>query len=119
MMRAELYRPVHVKTIMQPKLRMLLIHCKLLQSKASPLRTTHAVGCANFGLKAHGGTVNFYARPRTSPSPPRLADADLEGGFCSRVRQEIPGFIRNGRGQRKANNIPAAAFILGIYGVGN
>ena len=34
MMRAGLYRPVHVKTIRSQKLRMLLTHRKLLQSKA-------------------------------------------------------------------------------------
>jgi transposase len=39
MMRARLYRPVHVKTLRSQKLRMLLSHRKLLQSKASSLRT--------------------------------------------------------------------------------
>jgi transposase len=34
MMRAGLYRVVHVKTLRSQKLRMLLTHCKLLQSKA-------------------------------------------------------------------------------------
>jgi transposase len=34
MMRVELYRPVHVKTLRSQKLRMLLTHRKLLQSKA-------------------------------------------------------------------------------------
>ena len=34
MMRVGLYRPVHVKTLRSQKLRMLLIHRKLLQSKA-------------------------------------------------------------------------------------
>src|SRR5438105_14213676 len=34
MMRAGLYRPVHVKTLHSQKLRMLLTHRKLLQSKA-------------------------------------------------------------------------------------
>ena len=34
MMRAGLYRPLHVKTLRSQKLRMLLIHRKLLQSKA-------------------------------------------------------------------------------------
>ena len=35
MMRVGLYRPVHVKTLRSQKLRMLLTHRKLLQSKAS------------------------------------------------------------------------------------
>ena len=46
MMRAGLYRPVHVKTLRSQKLRMLLTHRKLLQSKAiaieNDLRGTRA-----------------------------------------------------------------------------
>jgi hypothetical protein len=45
MMRVGLYRPVHVKTLRSQKLRMLLTHRKLLQSKPLPLRTTCAVLC--------------------------------------------------------------------------
>jgi hypothetical protein len=37
MMRVGLYRPVHVKTLRSQKLRVLLTHRKLLQSKAAPL----------------------------------------------------------------------------------
>ena len=63
MMRAGLYRPVHVKTLRSQKLRMLLTHRKLLQSKAiateNDLRTT----LRNFGLKVGVvGTVKFEAR---------------------------------------------------------
>ena len=39
MMRAGLYRPVHVKTLRSQKLRMLLTHRKLLQSKAIAIET--------------------------------------------------------------------------------
>src|SRR6188768_2159922 len=46
MMRAGLYRPVHVKTLRSQKLRMLLTHRKLLQSKAIELRTICAPRCA-------------------------------------------------------------------------
>ena len=49
MMRAGLYRPVHVKTLRSQKLRMLLTHRKLLQSKAiaieNDLRGTRALRC--------------------------------------------------------------------------
>ena len=47
MMRAGLYRPVHVKTLRSQKLRTLLTHRKLLQSKAiaEPLRTTCVRPC--------------------------------------------------------------------------
>ena len=43
MMRVGLYRPVHVKTLRSQKLRMLLTHRKLLQSRRSPSRMTYAV----------------------------------------------------------------------------
>ena len=46
MMRVGLYRPVHVKTLRSQKLRMLLTHRKLLQSKAIAIETTCAVRCA-------------------------------------------------------------------------
>ena len=46
MMRAGLYRPVHVKTIRSQKLRMLLTHRNCYSRRRSPLRTTYAVLCA-------------------------------------------------------------------------
>ena len=54
MMRAGIYRPVHVKTLRSQKLRMLLTHRKLLQSKAiaidndlrGTLRKTSASRCS-------------------------------------------------------------------------
>ena len=42
MMRAGLYRPVHVKTLRSQKLRMLLTHRKLRRRRRSPSRTTCA-----------------------------------------------------------------------------
>jgi hypothetical protein len=44
-MRVGLYRPVHVKTLRSQKLRMLLTHRKLLQSKPLPSRTTGVPAC--------------------------------------------------------------------------
>jgi transposase len=41
MMRAGLYRSVHVKTLRSQKLRMLLTHRKLLQSKAIAIENDH------------------------------------------------------------------------------
>jgi transposase len=63
MMRAGLYRPVHVKTLRSQKLRMLLVHRKLLQSKSiaiendlrGTLRKLRAQG-------RYGGTAKFEAR---------------------------------------------------------
>src|SRR4249919_3332709 len=51
MMRAGLYRPVHVKTVRSQKLRMLLTHRKLLQSKAIAIENDLRATLRNFGLK--------------------------------------------------------------------
>ncbi len=51
MMRVELYRPVHVKTLRSQKLRMLLTHRKLLQSKAISIDNDLRASLRNFGLK--------------------------------------------------------------------
>src|SRR5262252_2428805 len=65
MMRAGLYRPVHVKTLRSQKLRMLLTHRKLLQSKAIALENDLRATLRNFGLKVGVvGTVKFEARIR-------------------------------------------------------
>jgi transposase len=61
MMRAGLYRPVHVKTLRSQKLRMLLTHRKLLQSKAIAIENDLRVTLRNFGLKVVG-KVKFEAR---------------------------------------------------------
>ena len=55
MMRAGLYRPVHVKTLRSQKLRMLLTHRKLLQGKAIAIENDLRGTLRNFGLKV--GTV--------------------------------------------------------------
>src|SRR5207344_2821946 len=63
MMRAGLYRPVHVKTIRSQKLRMLLTHRKLLQSKAIAIENDLRGTLRNFGLKVGmAGTVKFETR---------------------------------------------------------
>jgi transposase len=51
MMRVGLYRPVHVKTLRSQKLRMLLTHRKLLQSKAIAVENDLRATLRNFGLK--------------------------------------------------------------------
>ena len=73
MMRAGLYRPVHVKTLRSQKLRMLLTHRKLLQSKAIAIENDLRGTLRNFGLKvgvagavkfeAHQGADRRYPRP--------------------------------------------------------
>jgi transposase len=65
MMRVGLYRPVHVKTLRSQKLRMLLTHRKLLQSKAIAVENELRATLRNFGLKVGMiGTVKFEARIR-------------------------------------------------------
>ena len=63
MMRVGLARPVHVKTLRSQKLRMLLTHRKLLQSKAIAIENDLRATLRNFGLKVGMvGTVKFEAR---------------------------------------------------------
>src|SRR3954447_12130736 len=63
MMRAGLYRPVHVKTLRSQKLRMLLTHRKLLQSKAIVIENDLRATLRNFGFKVGvAGKVKFEAR---------------------------------------------------------
>jgi len=63
MMRAGLYRPVHVKTLRSQKLRTLLMHRKLLQSKTIAIENDLRASLRNFGLKVGMvGTVKFEAR---------------------------------------------------------
>jgi transposase len=63
MMRAGLYRPVHVKTLGSQKLRMLLTHRKLLQSKAIAIENDLRATLRNFGLKVGVvGAAKFEAR---------------------------------------------------------
>jgi transposase len=65
MLRAGLYRPVHVKTLRSQKLRMLLIHRKLLQSKAIAIENDLRATLRNFGLKVGmAGAAKFEARIR-------------------------------------------------------
>jgi transposase len=63
MMRVGIYRPVHVKTLRSQKLRMLLTHRKLLQSKAIAIENDLRGTLRNFGLKVGiVGKVRFEAR---------------------------------------------------------
>jgi transposase len=75
MMRVGLYRPVHVKTLRSQKLRMLLTHRKLLQSKAIAIENDLRGTLRNFGLKVGVvGTLKFEARIKELVTPvPDLA----------------------------------------------
>jgi transposase len=74
MIRAGLYRPVHVKTLRSQKMRMLLTHRKLLQSKAIAIDNDLCGTLRNFGLKVGVvGTVKFEARIKELVEKPDLA----------------------------------------------
>jgi hypothetical protein len=63
MIRVGLCRPVHVKTLRSQKLRMLLTHRKLLQSKAIAIENDLRGTLRNFGLKVGMvGKVRFETR---------------------------------------------------------
>src|SRR3979411_2509951 len=63
MMRVGLYRPGDVKTLRCQKLRMLLTHRKLLQSKAIAIENDLRATLRNFGLKVGVvGMVKFEGR---------------------------------------------------------
>jgi len=90
MMRVGLYRPVHVKTLRSQKLRMLLTHRKLLQSKAIAIENDLRGTLRNFGLKVgsalprallHKSSHRIYRsdrRSRHSCSSLRVASINLE-----------------------------------------
>src|ERR1700740_3784113 len=76
MMRAGLYRPVHVKTLRSQKLRVLLTHRKLLQSKAIAIDNDLRATLRNFGLKVGMvGTIKFETRVQAYRDYPRFGGA--------------------------------------------
>jgi transposase len=58
MMRVGLYRPVRMKTLRSQKLRVLLTHRKLLQSKAIAIDNDLRATLRNFGLKVSMSNVS-------------------------------------------------------------
>src|SRR6202453_5533226 len=93
MMRVGLYRPVHVKTLRSQKLRMLLTHRKLLQSKAIALDNDLRGTLRNFGLKAIGSFCSRRRLPSTTTcavlcatSASRPSEAFAVEGDCPRQR---------------------------------
>jgi len=63
MMRVGLYRPVHVKTLRSQKLRMMLTHRKLLQSKAIAIENDLRDTLRNFGASSQIAIMNLTAAP--------------------------------------------------------
>ena len=100
MMRVGLYRPVHVKTLRSQKLRVLLTHRKLLQSKAIAIENDLRATLRNFGLKVGMiGTVKFEARIRELvESLPDLAVLVEPLLIVRRVVREQLGILHRRRG---------------------
>jgi transposase len=94
MMRVGLYRAVHVKTLRSQKLRMLLTHRKLLQSKAIAVDNDLRGTLRNFGLKV--GIVGAAK-------------------FEARIRELIGGFSRPGSTDRTAAGCPPGATRAGRH----
>jgi hypothetical protein len=95
MMRVGLYRPVHVKTLRSQKLRMLLTHRKLLQSKAIAIENDLRATLRNFGLKVGMiGTVGFF------PLPTKLAaSAEAASGLEVHPADYISQQVRHASGE--------------------
>ena len=99
MMRVGLYRPVHVKTLRSQKLRILLTHRKLLQSKAIAVDNDLRGTLRNFGLKVGiVGQAKFEARIKELVEDlPDLAVGSEK--TCMVATGSLPsvGFENNGR----------------------
>src|SRR3979409_26205 len=93
MMRVGLYRPVHVKTLRSQKLRMLLTHRKLLQSKAIAIENDLRGTLRNFGLKVGiVGKVKFEARIKELvENLPHLVPPLCRDGCVGRRLRTTPG----------------------------
>jgi len=95
MMRVGLYRPVHVKTLGSQKLRVLLTHRKLLQSKAIAIENDLRATLRNFGLK-----VGVLAIVRDDDVCRRLMTIPGVGPVVAltyRVTVDVPARFRNSK----------------------
>src|SRR5204862_5624203 len=89
------YRPVHVKTLRSQKLRMLLTHRKLLQSKAIALENDLRGTLRNFGKVGIAGKIKFEARIKELlENLPDLADLVEPLLVVRRVLREQLGILQ-------------------------
>ena len=124
MMRAGLYRPVHVKTLRSQKLRMLLTHRKLLQSKAIAVENDLRGTLRNFGLKVGMvGKVKFEARIKelveNHPRPGRAGrtTAHCPAGAARADRHPAPplaGIVRDDEVCRRLMTIPGVGPVVAL-----
>ena len=124
MMRAGFYRPVHVKTLRSQKLRMLLTHRKLLQSKAIAIDNDLRGTLRNFGLKVGMvGNLKFEARIKELVEDlPDLGHIDRSAAHCparaSRAARHLApslaGHCAGGRGMRRLMTIPGVGPVMAL-----
>lgn len=116
MMRVNLYRPVHVKTLTSQKRRALLTARKLLQEKAIAIENDIRGLLRNFGLKVGMvGTVKFEERIRELVDdiadlreimePLLMARKKLRDEF-SRLHKKVLNLARNDKVCRQLMTIP-------------
>jgi transposase len=119
MMRAGLYRPVHVKTLRSQKLRVLLTHRKLLQSKAIAIDNDLRGTLRNFGLKVGVvGASKFEARIRELVEPlPDLAELVEPLLIVRRALREQIGIL-HGRLLAIVRNDDVCRRLMTVPGVG-
>src|SRR5450756_327565 len=124
MMRAGLYRPVHVKTLRSQKLRMLLTHRKLLQSKAIAIDNDLRGTLRNFGLKVGMvGKVRFEARIKELvENLPDLADLVepllvvrrvLREQFCV-LHRRLLAIVRDDEVCRRLMTVPGVGPVVSL-----
>src|SRR6201989_3305106 len=118
-MRVGLYRPVHVKTLRSQKLRMLLTHRKLLQSKAIAIDNDLRGTLRNFGLKVGVvGALKFEARIRELvENLPDLADLVEPLLIVRRTLREQIGVL-HGRLLAIVRNDDVCRRLMTVPGVG-
>src|SRR3974390_1083646 len=124
MMRVGVYRPVHVKTLRSQKLRMLLTHRKLLQSKAIALENDLRGTLRNFGLKVGMvGTVRFEARIQelveTIPDLMALVEPLLVVRRALReqiviLHRRLLARVRGDEGRRRLMTVPGVGPVVAL-----
>src|SRR5690349_12032672 len=124
MMRVGIYRPVHVKTLRSQKLRMLLTHRKLLQSKAIAIDNDLRGTLRNFGLQVGMvRTVRFEARIRKRvegvPDLAALVEPLLDvrrarrEQFCI-LHRRLLAILRTHAGCRRLRPAPVVGLVVSL-----
>ncbi|RRH86438.1 IS110 family transposase [Mesorhizobium tamadayense] len=121
MMRVNLFRPVHVKTLTSQKRRALLTARKLLQDKAIAFENDIRGLLRNFGLKV--GEVGFEARIRAlTDGMPDLAEiveplldarAKLRQNFAA-LHRKLLAIVRDDQVCRRLMSIPGVGPVVSL-----